>query len=720
MGLYCDGGATDFQLQESQNHPGEYYILTTNGRLLATTEESTDYLKKELIVKRLATQDPSTRWKLWTFAERVADLQNGTEANPKDATFLVKGANFGRNDTRVNSTNWQGMWKSSKAINEDENFHTNGSGDWTKTNFNMQAKGGDFDLYQSITGVPYGVYTLKAQGLSVNSQAQFYANDGGSTYSDCTQKTIPFAEKGGENNQSDASTSFTAGNYDKTIERVYVLENSLKLGAKDESSLANQWACFDNFRLYYRPFVTADAEEEIGRGIDYRDGMVNIGNNAFQVRDDESHRQALKDAITTANAAAKSTSAEVRDNLKGLLPAIYAFEQLDPAEFVVNDPGSALINVENKSDGYANKNKVLTFLAAKDPSQIGSTSIGWTEPAGSIYPQTITFTKVASPTNGYKMSYTRADGTTVYVGTADGDKTQLCATTDASKALVAQIVSQTGTNGKWWLRNTEALDPKLRLSANISGDATLHTEAGGSTYYDMGLYEAVEKSSASVSVSGTYHFSTLMLPFDAELPEGVTAYTVKGTLSDKTIALQTVGRNVQANVPYVIYAENGLSATTLSGFGKAYTDDTQNDEQLTGTFFGQEDGRDIYVPKDCYVLSVKNYSGENRVAFYRVTEENTVRLPKYRAYYTHKDFAAVAPSPAPARASAYGFTILDDNKTPADIITLVNIILRKDNKESAPRFVQRADGKVVYTDINGDGEVTLADVTALVNMMHGK
>ena len=717
VSLYCDGAPTDMQLQESQAHPGEYYILTTNGRLLATTEESTDYLKKELIVKRLATQDPSTRWKLWTFAERVADLQNGTEANPKDATFLVKGANFGRNDTRVNSTNWQGLWKSSKAINEDENFHTNGSGDWTKTNFNMQAKGGDFDLYQTITDVPDGVYTLKAQGLAAVSQAKFYAKDGSEEFGNCTMKEVPFDWKGSENDQAAASASFTNGLYDKTIGRIYVLDGKLTVGAKDEHYWTNQWACFDNFRLYYRPFVENDAKEEIGRGFTYCKNMVNIGDNAFQVKDNESHRQALKDAITTANAAPKSTSAQVRDNLKDLLPAIYAFEQLDPAEFVVNDPEDAFINVENNSDGYDNKGKVLTFLSTKaaDLSSPESTSIGWTDAAGSIYPQTVHFTKVTgagAPTNGYKMSYTRADGSVVYIGTKKTaydteDYTQLCSTTDASKALVVQIVSQTGTNGKWWLRNTEEGDGKLRISAKGKSDAALTTDGD---YYDVGLYEAEEKSSASVSVSGTYHFSTLMLPFDATLPDGVVAYTVKGTLSDKTIALQEIGQEVKANVPYVLYSENGLSTTTLAGFGQAYTDDTQDNERLTGTFFeGQK------VPVGGYVLSIKNYPDKgNVVAFYRVTTDN-VSLPPYRAYYRQLDFVE-EPNHAPVRRSVQGFTFINEELSPADIITLVNIILKKD-KEEAPRFIRKANGKVVYTDMNGDGEVTLADVTTLVNMM---
>ena len=55
----------------------------------------------------------------------------------------------------------------------------------------------------------------------------------------------------------------------------------------------------------------------------------------------------------------------------------------------------------------------------------------------------------------------------------------------------------------------------------------------------------------------------------------------------------------------------------------------------------------------------------------------------------------------------------DGNITIADVTALVNIILGKDNDE--PHLYDH-----VAADVNDDGAVTIADVTALVNIILGK
>lgn len=168
-------------------------------------------------------------------------------------------------------------------------FGSNPSTGWTGTsgygyNFTeVEYYGKSFDMHQQVTGLPAGVYVMKAQGferpagLSTAAQtwfnngwdgrsAKLYATVSGTTttasfksiYSETTS-TAGSNVNGTvyPNSMSDANVAFTAGLYDNDL--TYFLVDATGTatigltGAYRSSGnyTLGQWVLFDNFRLYY-------------------------------------------------------------------------------------------------------------------------------------------------------------------------------------------------------------------------------------------------------------------------------------------------------------------------------------------------------------------------------------------------------------------------------------------------------------------------------------
>lgn len=69
-------------------------------------------------------------------------------------------------------------------------------------------------------------------------------------------------------------------------------------------------------------------------------------------------------------------------------------------------------------------------------------------------------------------------------------------------------------------------------------------------------------SEISLNISATQQWNTCVLPFDAELPEGVRAFEGNSISGDYLILSEA--SSIQAFTPYILYAENGYEGT-LSG-----------------------------------------------------------------------------------------------------------------------------------------------------------
>ena len=227
------------------------------------------------------------QWRFVTEAQRITDLSTGSKGNPKEATFMVKGASFTRDDTRH------------------ENGGSNGdpAGKWTTTGhwfyvYRDDAAGSDGaagivksdkdaeDVYQTITGLPNGIYEVSAQGCYRNfTNAVLYANNmsvafdvAGSEFDACMNN----------NHASDCSCrrvasvqTYGTDKYKKTL-RVKVTNGTLRLGIKGKKSDANNLFIFDNFRLVYHGEVeqtdyyirNVATKEFVRAGLDYEAKLI--------------------------------------------------------------------------------------------------------------------------------------------------------------------------------------------------------------------------------------------------------------------------------------------------------------------------------------------------------------------------------------------------------------------------------------------------------------
>ncbi len=117
-------------------------------------------------------------------------------------------------------------------------------------------------------------------------------------------------------------------------------------------------------------------------------------------------------------------------------------------------------------------------------------------------------------------------------------------------------------------------------------------------------------------------YSTLILPFAAEIPEGLTVYTIDG-IKDGTITVKSVDE-IEAKTPYIVKAENGIE-TSFDGFMPdkvaASYDDNMN---MIGVL--AEEG--VEPASGSYVL--QNHDG--KVGFYQIGEDWGKKVPQYRCY----------------------------------------------------------------------------------------
>ena len=233
-GEWNDGAAMGWTFAAVEGKEGVYTI--SNGEKFLTAGENS------LVTLADDATAEAAQWSLKTLEARIAELATATAEAPVNATFLIQDANFGRNDLR----------KSAWTI-EASNQNLSGG---NNTNNNAESYHSVFTLSQVLTNVPKGVYTLTAQG--------FYRQDGSDNENlpvffanDYTQ-TFPL-KTGSENSMSEASASFSNGNY--TIDPIYFQlteAGDLTVGAKLENN-ANLWCIWDNFQLTY---YGADADLE--------------------------------------------------------------------------------------------------------------------------------------------------------------------------------------------------------------------------------------------------------------------------------------------------------------------------------------------------------------------------------------------------------------------------------------------------------------------------
>ncbi len=245
-GTFVDGAATSVTIKEVGV---DVYTLKVGASYIGSDATS--------VVTNVAELDSTCYWQFVTAEERAELMKEASVAYPADATFLVRGAGFNRNDQENNA------WSGSPAFGGDND---KGFG---AEKFNTATA----EIAQEIKNVPNGVYRVDVQGFyrmgSIENaaaaraagtevlNANFFAND----ESVPVMSIIDEAGKVNEgatfgsygmapNDMGQAVRAFIAGLYEHSMV-LTVTDGTIKLGVVKTAGVENDWLMFDNFRLTY-------------------------------------------------------------------------------------------------------------------------------------------------------------------------------------------------------------------------------------------------------------------------------------------------------------------------------------------------------------------------------------------------------------------------------------------------------------------------------------
>ncbi|MBR2036053.1 MAG: hypothetical protein IJ984_08425, partial [Prevotella sp.] len=256
-GGYADGAETIFTLNQLNNG---YYTISSGTSYMATNEanNSVDF------VNSIDAANTYAQWELLTREQLITELKNSgaSDANPKDATFFIQSPNLGRHDQRTNADNWKGIdFSSAEYGGYAINYEDFKDGDY-KANLVIEKFNKNFDTYQTITGLPSGVYELEVQA--------FYNQSGEDiirpfVYAKLQDGTVigqaPIMSKNNDDidNLEKAALAIRNGDYKANEEshfnkiRFVVTEDNatVQIGVKKNKLTTNDWTVFDNFKLTY-------------------------------------------------------------------------------------------------------------------------------------------------------------------------------------------------------------------------------------------------------------------------------------------------------------------------------------------------------------------------------------------------------------------------------------------------------------------------------------
>ena len=247
-GTYVDGGATNVVIKEVGV---DVYTLKVGAMYIGSDDTS--------IVTNVAELDSTCYWQFVTVEERTELMKAGSVSKPGDATFLVRGANFSRNDLE------NAAWSGSPAIGGDN--HVGFAGEI----FNAATA----EVAQEIKNVPNGVYRMDVQGFyrmgghgagpatehrkngTEVIPAYFFANTEKVQVMSIIDEAgkmnegVEFGDYGmAPNDMGQAVRAFKAGLYEHSIVFT-VTDGTIKLGMVKTAGVENDWTMFDNFRLAY-------------------------------------------------------------------------------------------------------------------------------------------------------------------------------------------------------------------------------------------------------------------------------------------------------------------------------------------------------------------------------------------------------------------------------------------------------------------------------------
>ncbi|MBR0036696.1 MAG: hypothetical protein IJP70_03530 [Bacteroidales bacterium] len=207
-------------------------------------------------------------------------------------------------------------------------------------------------------------------------------------------------------------------------------------------------------------------------------------------------------------------------------------------------------------------------------------------------------------------------------------------TASATAALADVSATSFDATGITKATALDAANPNSLFAANTGmlTNASNVIVSGACANFSLTDGYALNVPAAFTATSASYArtlpaWSTSVLPYDCDVPEGVTAYSVSASAGDEYVTCTKLSQ-ITANEPFLIKADANTDATfTASEVSVPATPNDLGNEGLTGVFKSQ------LAPVGSYVLQ----SGE----FKKVAEGSQPTIHPFRAYLTLSSSAPV-------------------------------------------------------------------------------
>lgn len=407
------------------------------------------------------------------------------------------------------------------------------------------------------------------------------------------------------------------------IDDVLVDEGKLTFGLNTSNAT---WVGITNIQLQYLSKLTdteasAKAKEALHAKLEEAGSMdteTNVGTEAFQIPETaiDAFDKVFDEAAEIYDSSEKVD--EIEAATKALEEAIQALK--NPT---LNAPKEGeLFCIANISEGFGYKNNAVSPVYNEAKAEDGEYDLKWYHIVDANYAQALKFTPVEGKKNQYTISFIDEEGNTRYFSTQalagymDGGNVstrhdRIRATKEAEKALPFEI-SLAG-EGVYKLKNT--LHGSNIGSTSDDGFFTTNNLS------DLSLVKA-EKANVPLSITAA-GWCTLILPFDAEIPEGFEVYSCTGTevpVGTSTALVLEKAESIEAHTPYIVKGKDG-DTYDFSDYGTALQDQYAA-ELMTGTFTQQKAVANTYV--------LQNQGG--KVGFYKVAAGSEPTIKPYRAY----------------------------------------------------------------------------------------
>ncbi len=624
------------------------------GKIEAANASIADYAKvKAALDQGYSLTEPS----LATFTEQAAGYQtqydNGTIADvdatvsavlalyTKDLVAAQRGENSNMTLLIENADISAGKsvgWTLSGTVGENKKEHWSG-----KTNNYIEpcewgASSWTSSFKQDVT-LPNGLYTVRvAARASANVIFKLVVGDaedthkgigavGGTIATDGTEWESVEAGKAAGKTFAKDGAGF--GWIYAKVADVKVLDGKLTIGGEATCSVAHEWCSFDDFQLtmvrYYTDAEVAEmeaqvAQERLQTAIEKAqavDVTTNVGDAGFQIP--TSAADELKAAILTAEGIATTSGLQKEEYESAatvLNDAVETFKATAPSAPAADEAFRLVLSV----NGYSRDGRAVT--CRQNRTDAGLWNMGyWFAPDDNLL-QAFYFTPVVDKDNEYNLHFVDAEGGVHYVcnGTVYGGNTsQIRTTEDATKALALRIDDK--GKGVYSLYNSTA---SMNIGSNDDGFFSTNNNS---------TFKIVPCTKAEVTLNITAaEYATVILPFAAELPAGMEAFTCDAAaeaMDGIRVLTLNPATKLEANVPYIV--KGAESTTTLSGYGTHYPEKSLTSGWLTGVYTSQA------APVGSYVLQ----NGEAGVGFYAVAEGAQPTMGAYRAYLTAEDAAGI-------------------------------------------------------------------------------